>query len=298
MWRKWRLLQDRIAARSMLVLTVFSGLILVFMTAGLYLKSRPILGTKSLGHLLLTTSWHPLRGEFGFLPFIVGSLWVTLVAVAIAVPLCLLAAIYLSEYAPRRIREGARPLIDLLAGIPSVVFGVWGILIIVPFIKDYIAPITGSFSSGYTVLAAGIVLAIMIFPLIINVSVEVFATVPREIRDASLALGATKWQTIKYALVRKAFPGLVAAVLLGLSRAFGETMAVLMVAGNVAKIPHSVLDPAYPLAALIANNYGEMLSVPLYDSALLLASLVLLVVVLLFNVGARLVLVRVTRSTR
>jgi phosphate transport system permease protein len=157
---------------------------------------------------------------------------------------------------------------------------------------------SGSFSSGYSVLAAGIVLAIMIFPLIINVTVEVFASVPREIRDASLALGATKWQTIKYAVVRRAFPGIVAAVLLGLSRAFGETMAVLMVAGNVARVPHSVLDPSYPLAALIANNYGEMLSVPLYDSALLLASLILLVVVLLFNVGARLVLVRVTRSMR
>jgi phosphate transport system permease protein len=298
MWRKWRLLQDKIAGRSMLVLTVFSALILVFMTLGLYQKSSPILAMKSLGHLLFSTSWHPLRGEFGFLPFIIGSLWVTLAAVAIAVPLCLLASIYLSEYAPRRIRDIARPLIDLLAGIPSVVFGVWGVLVIVPFIKDYIAPLSGSFSSGYSVLAAGIVLAIMIFPLIINVTVEVFATVPREIRDASLALGATKWQTIKYAVVRKAFPGIVAAVLLGLSRAFGETMAVLMVAGNVARVPHSVLDPAYPLAALIANNYGEMLSVPLYDSALLLASLILLLVVLLFNVGARLVLVRVTRSIR
>jgi phosphate transport system permease protein len=298
MWRKWRLLQDRIAGRTMLVLTIFSGLILLLMTCGLYYKSRPILAMKSLGHLLFSSSWHPLRGEFGFFPFIVGSLWVTLAAVVIAVPLCLLAAIYLSEYAPRRVRDIARPLIDLLAGIPSVVFGVWGVLVIVPFIKDYIAPLSGSFSSGYSVLAGGIVLAIMIFPLIINVTVEVFATVPREIRDASLALGATKWQTVKYALVRKAFPGIVAAVLLGLSRAFGETMAVLMVAGNVARVPHSVLDPAYPLAALIANNYGEMLSVPLYDSALLLASLILLVVVLLFNVGARLVLVRVTRSTR
>jgi phosphate transport system permease protein len=298
MWRKWRLLQDAIAGRAMLVLTVFSGLILVFMTLGLYQKSRPILAMKSLGHLLFSTSWRPLRGDFGFLPFIVGSLWVTLAAVVIAVPLCLLAAIYLSEYAPRRIRDFARPLIDLLAGIPSVVFGVWGVLVIVPFIKDYIAPLTGSFSSGYSVLAAGIVLAIMIFPLIINVTVEVFATVPREIRDASLALGATKWQTVKYAVVRKAFAGIVAAVLLGLSRAFGETMAVLMVAGNVARLPHSVLDPAYPLAALIANNYGEMMSVPLYDSALLLASLLLLLVVLLFNVGARMVLIRVTRSTR
>ncbi|MFH1221367.1 MAG: phosphate ABC transporter permease subunit PstC [Candidatus Eisenbacteria bacterium] len=298
MWRKWRMLQDRIAGRAMLVLTVFSALILVLMTLGLYQKSRPILAMKSLGHLLFSSSWHPLRGDFGFFPFIIGSLWVTLAAVVIAVPLCLLTSIYLSEYAPRRMRELARPLIDLLAGIPSVVFGVWGVLIIVPFIKDYIAPLSGSFSSGYSVLAAGIVLAIMIFPLIINVSVEVFASVPRDVREASLALGATKWQTIKHAVVRKAFPGLVAAVLLGLSRAFGETMAVLMVAGNVAKVPHSVLDPSYPLAALIANNYGEMMSVPLYDSALLLASLILLVVVLLFNVGARLVLIRAARGIR
>ncbi|HVP57045.1 MAG TPA: phosphate ABC transporter permease subunit PstC, partial [bacterium] len=270
----------------------------VFMTLGLYQRSRPILAVKSLGHLLFSSSWHPSRGEFGFLPFIVGSLWVTLAAVVIAVPLCLLTAIYLSEYAPRRMREFARPFVDLLAGIPSVVFGVWGVLIIVPFIKDHIAPLTGSFSSGYCVLAAGIVLAIMIFPLIINVSLEVFASVPREMREASLALGATRWQTVKYAVVRKAFPGIVAAVLLGLSRAFGETMAVLMVAGNVPQVPHSVLDPSYPLAALIANNYGEMLSVPMYDSALLFASLILLVVVVLFNVGARLVLVRVTRSIK
>jgi phosphate transport system permease protein len=293
-----RLLKDKIAGKAMLVLTVFSGLILVFMTFGLYQRSRPILAMKSLGHLLFSTSWHPSRGEFGFFPFIVGSLWVTVVAVVIAVPLCLLTAIYLSEYAPRRMRELARPLIDLLAGIPSVVFGVWGVLIVVPFIKDYIAPLSGSFSSGYSVLAAGIVLAIMIFPMIINVTVEVFASVPREMREASLALGATKWQTIKHAVVRKAFPGIVAAILLGLSRAFGETMAVLMVAGNVARVPHSVLDPSYPLAALIANNYGEMMSVPMYDSALLLASLILLVVVLLFNVGARLVLIRAVRNIR
>jgi phosphate transport system permease protein len=294
----WRLLKDKIAGKMMLSLTIFSGLILVFMILGLYQRSRPILAVKSLGHLLFSSSWHPMRGEFGFFPFIVGSLWVTLAAVVIAVPLCLLTAIYLSEYAPRRMRDVARPLVDLLAGIPSVVFGVWGVLIIVPFIKDYIAPLTGNFSSGYSVLAAGIVLAIMIFPLIINLSLEVFASVPREMREASLALGATRWQTIKYAVVRKAFPGIVAAVLLGLSRAFGETMAVLMVAGNVARVPHSVLDPSYPLAALIANNYGEMLSVPMYDSALLLASLILLVVVLLFNVGAQLVLVKVTRSIK
>ncbi|MCJ7779164.1 MAG: phosphate ABC transporter permease subunit PstC [Sedimentisphaerales bacterium] len=291
-----RLLKDKLISELMLVLTILSGLIVFLMAIGLYQRSRPILAIKSLRELLFSASWHPLRKEFGFLPFIMGSLWVTGVAVVIAVPLCLLTAIYLSEYASRFVREWIKPLIDLLAGIPSVIYGVWGVLIIVPLIKDHIAPFFGVFSSGYSVLAGGIVLAIMVFPIIIHVSVEVFRSVPYELREASLSLGATKWQTAKHVVMRKAMPGVIAAVVLGLSRAFGETMAVLMVAGNVARVPFSVLDPAYPLPALIANNYGEMLSVPLYDSALLLASLVLLLVVLFFNVIARLVLMRVERG--
>ncbi len=290
-----RLLKDKLASKFMLFLTVFSGLIVFLMAFGLYQRARPILTIKPLTELLFSTSWHPLRGEFGFFPFIMGTLWVTGVAVAIAIPLCLLTAIYLSEYADRRIRELTKPLIDLLAGIPSVVYGMWGVLVIVPLIKDYIAPFFGTFSTGYSVLAGGIILAIMIFPIIIHVSVEVFRSVPYEVRETSLALGATKWQTVKHVVMRKASPGVIAAIVLGLSRAFGETMAVLMVVGNVAKVPSSVLDPAYPLPALIANNYGEMLSVPLYDSALLLASLVLLLVVLFFNIISRVILTRVER---
>jgi len=291
-----RLLKDRIASKLMMLLTIFSGLIVFVMAFGLYQRSRPILAIKPLAELLFSTSWHPLRGEFGFFPFIMGSLWVTGVALAIAVPLCLLTAIYLSQYAHRRVREWTNPLIDLLAGIPSVVYGMWGILIIVPLIKNDIAPFFGIFSTGYSVIAGSIVLAIMIFPIIIHVSVEVFRSVPYEVSEASLALGATKWQTVKHVVIRKAMPGVIAAIVLGLSRAFGETMAVLMVAGNVAEAPSSVFDPAYPLPALIANNYGEMLSVPLYDSALLLASLVLLLVVLFFNIISRVILIRVERS--
>jgi phosphate transport system permease protein len=166
----------------------------------------------------------------------------------------------------------------------------------VPLIKNHLAPALGSFSTGYTVLAGGIVLAVMVFPIIIHVCLEVFASVPYEVREASLALGANRWQTTKKVVLRKAAPGILAAVVLGLSRAFGETMAVLMVAGNVARVPGSLLDPAYPLPALIANNYGEMMSVPLYDSALMLASLVLLLVVLIFNVLSRLVLIRIERG--
>ena len=291
-----RILKDRLAGRLMLLLTILSGSIVFLIAIGLYQRSRPILAIKPLSELLFSSSWHPLKKEFGFFPFIMGSLWVTGVAVIIAIPLCLLTAVYLSEYAPRYVREWMKPLIDLLAGIPSVVYGVWGVLAIVPLIKNHVAPFFGTFSTGYSVLAGGIVLAIMVFPIIIHVSLEVFRTVPFGLREASLSLGATKWQTIKHVVIRKAMPGVIAAIVLGLSRAFGETVAVLMVAGNVAKAPSSVLDPAYPLPALIANNYGEMLSVPLYDSALLLACLILLLVVLFFNVVARAILNRVERT--
>ncbi|MEW5800558.1 MAG: phosphate ABC transporter permease subunit PstC [bacterium] len=291
-----RLIKDKLANASMLLLTICSGLVVFSIAILLYQRSRPILAMNGLFDVLFSTSWHPLRGEFGFFPFIMGTFWVTGVAVAIAVPLCILSSIYLSEYAPKAVREWTKPLIDLLAGIPSVVFGLWGILVIVPLVKNYIAPGFDTFSTGYSVLTAGVVLAIMIFPVIIHVSVEVLRTIPREMREASLTLGATRWQTIKHVVLRKALPGVIAAIVLGLSRALGETMAVLMVAGNVASVPSSILGPAYPLPALIANSYGEMMSVPLYDSALLLASLILLLIVLFFNILSRIILMRIERS--
>jgi phosphate transport system permease protein len=293
-----RLLLDRLASKGMLILTIFSGLIVFLIALGLYERSRPILALKPLCDLLFSSSWRPFKGEFGFFPFIMGTFWVTGVAVGIAIPFCLLSAIYLSEYASKRLQEWVKPLIDILAGIPSVVYGVWGVLVVVPLIKDYIAPLVGSFSTGYSVLAGGIVLAIMVFPIIIHVSLEVLSSLPHALREASLALGATKWQTVKHVVLRKAMPGIIAAIVLGLSRAFGETMAVLMVAGNVARVPSSVLDPAYPLPALIANNYGEMLSIPLYDAALLFACLLLLLVVLFFNALSQFILMRVQRNSQ
>jgi phosphate transport system permease protein len=279
----------------MFLLTAVPGFLVLLMLFGLLQKSRAILALKSFSGLLFGSGWHPLKGEFGFLPFLMGTLWVTLAAMVLAVPISLLTAVYLSEYAPKFIREFTKPVIDLLAGIPSVVFGVWGVLMIVPFVGKVLAPLFGVYSSGYSVLSGGIVLAIMVFPTIIHVALEVFSSVSHELRETSLSLGATKWETVKYVVLRKGLQGIIAAVVLGLSRAFGETMAVLMVVGNVAKIPKSVFDPAYPLPALIANNYGEMMSVPLYDSALMLAALVLLLVVLVFNLGARFVLMKAER---
>ena len=218
----------------------------------------------------------------------------------------MLSAIYLAEYAPPSVERAVKPLIDLLAGIPSVVYGLWGMLTIVPLIREHVGPwmnrhlrYVAWFSAaanptGYGVLAGGVVLAVMVFPIIVSVMQEVLRSVPDGLREAALALGITRWIMVRKVLLRRALPGMIAAIVLGFSRAFGETMAVLMVVGNVPQVPHSLLDAAYPLTALIANNYGEMMSVPLYDAALMAAGLLLLLVVLGFNLLAQLVLARAT----
>lgn len=282
---------ESISSKIMCFITAAATLIVVFIILGLYIKSRPILELIPVRELLTSTSWHPLRGEFGFYPFLMGTFWVTFLAMVLAIPTCLLCSVYLAEYAPRKIREIIKPLIDLLAGIPSVVYGVFGILAVVPLVRE-LGQKMGISTTGYSVLAGGVVLAIMVFPIIVSVSVEVIRSVPYEARESSAALGATPWQTVKKVVLKKAFPGIAAAVILGFSRAFGETMAVLMVVGNMVTVPHSIFDEAYPLTALIANNYGEMLSVPLYDAALLLGALILLSVVLSFSIAARLILVK------
>jgi phosphate transport system permease protein len=290
-------LRDRMINSVLFLPTLFSGVLLIVMVLTLFQKSGKILSTQPLVDLLFSSSWQPVAGNFGFFPFIMGTIWVTALAMLAAVPISLLSAIYLSEFAHAKVRGIIQPVIDLLAGIPSVVYGLFGILLIVPLIKNSVSPLFGVTNSGYCVLAGGLVLAIMVFPILISISYEVFRTVPREMREASLGLGATRWETVKHVVLKKAFPGVIAAIILGFSRAFGETMAVLMVVGNVARVPTSVFDPAYPLPALIANNYGEMMSIPLYDSALMFAALLLLIVVVAFNIAAKYVLVKVMAVT-
>jgi phosphate transport system permease protein len=280
----------------MLIFTIASVSVVVFIGVGLYYRSIPILHKLSWGQLLTSSVWKPMKGLFGFYPYIMGTLWVTGISIIIALPLCLLTALYISEYAPARIKQILTPFVNLLSGIPPVIFGVWGVLFIIPLIQDHIAPHFVEFSTGYSVLAGGIVLAVMIFPLIVSIITEVFRTIPQDLRDASLALGATRWETTRKVVLRKALPGIVAALVLAISRAFGETIAVLMVCGNNAAVPHSVFDPGYPLPALIANNYGDMMSIPLYDSALMFAALLLFVIILLFNIISRLILSRLERK--
>jgi len=291
-----RLIKDKVISKLMLVLTLASVSIIIIIGVGLYYKSLPVLANASWSQLLSSSVWKPMKGLFGFYPFIMGTLWVTIISIAIALPLCLLTSFYLSEYAHTRVKRILIPFVNLLSGIPPVIFGVWGVLFIVPFIQEYVAPHFVEYSTGYCVLAGGIVLAVMIFPLIVSIVNEVLNTIPQELKDASLALGATKWETIKKVTIRKALPGIVAATVLAISRAFGETIAVLMVCGNNAVVPHSVFDTGYPLPALIANNYGEMMSIPLYDSALMFAALLLFIIILLFNVISRIILARLERN--
>lgn len=291
-----RILKDRTAKGLMLTMTVVAILMVVAIAIGLYLKSRPVLESQSLSSLLFGSQWKPLKGQFGFLPFLMGTVWVTLLAIAFALPISLFTAIFITEYARPMVKRFVFPVLDILAALPSVIYGVWGILVVVPWISKHVAPHFVDFSTGYTVLAAGIVLGIMVLPLLVSLFIEVFSSVPAELRESSLSLGATQWQTALRVVVRRSLSGILASSVLAVSRAMGETIAVLMVCGCVIGIPHGLLDACYPIPALIANNYGEMLSIPLYESALMFAALILFVVVLIFNLLSRIVLYRIEKQ--
>jgi len=298
---------DILAKNGMFVLSASVSLLILLISLGLFIKARPILANEGIGKIIFSLKWHPSHGQFGLAPFILGTVWVTAVAMFLAVPASVFTAIYMATYAPKRAREFIKPILDLLSGISPVIFGVFGVLIVVPFVGDYLMPLSDKIwglswllhsdnFTGFGILSGGIVLAIMVFPVMTQVCEEVIHSIPREMTESSLALGATRWETIRYVILRKALPGVIAAVILGLSRAFGETIAVLMVVGNVVQVPKSLFDAAYTLPALIANNYGEMMSIPLYDSALMLAALILLAVTVFFNVLAWSILLRIERE--
>ncbi len=289
--------RDRVPGLATAPFAIFPVALTAVIFLALLVKSWPLLSLKSLSSLIFSTTWSPSRGQFGLWPFILGTLWVTVTAFLLAVPVSILTSLYLSEYAPARVRRIFQPVLDLLAGLPSVIYGMWGVLVVVPLVGKYLAPVFGHQSSGYSILAASLVLALMILPTIISVSVEVLNSVPLALKEAALSLGATRFEVIRYVVMKKSFPGILAACGLGLSRAFGETIAVLMVVGNVPVIPRSLFTPAYPLPALLANNYGEMMSIPGYESALNLAALLLLVIVVGFSLLARWYLVRISRRS-
>ena len=299
-----RAIKNTLARRVLSITAVLLILLLVAIGVVLVREALPILRNHSLVDLLTSSEWHPTQNAFGLLPFISGSFIVTVFAMLLGVVPAVLSGIYLAEYTSSRRRSMVKPIVDLLAGIPSVVYGLWGVLFVVPLIREFLVPVLGGTlgarwalfaptnPSGYSVLAGAIVLAIMVFPLIVAVTDEVLRNIPQQLRESTLALGATRWETTWCVVRHAGLPGIAAAIVLAFSRAFGETLAIMMVIGNTPLIPRSIFDAAYPLPALIANAYSEMMSVPQYQSALMLAALVLLCVVLMFNVAARRVIVR------
>lgn len=252
-----------------------------------------------------TSTWDPVAGDFGALPFVYGTLVSSAVALVLAVPLGLGVAVFLSELAPGWLRRPVGFLIELLAAIPSVIYGLWGIFVLVPWVRTTLSPslkATLGFLPlfdgpplGIGMLAAGLILAIMVVPFIIAASTEVMRAVPTSQREAALSLGATVWETTRTAVIPYARSGIVGAIFLALARALGETMAVTMVIGNVPQIRASLLAPGYTIAAVIANEFAEATD-DLYVAALIYAGLVLFLVTLTVNILARLLVARVARG--
>jgi phosphate transport system permease protein len=281
-------------------------LILIFVEVGV--AGWPAL--RQFGFQFLTSStWDPVKGEFGAAPAIAGTIITSIVALALATPLALGGAIFLSEFSPRWLRQPLSFFIDLLAAVPSVVYGLWGVFFLVPILREKVMPFlrdtlhlgaTPFFSGpayGPSVLAAGLILAIMVLPYIAAVSREVLMAVPRSQREAALALGATRWEAITGAVVPYARTGIFGGVILGLGRALGETMAVTMVIGNRHDLSASLFAPGYTMASLIANEFSEA-TTDVHLSALMAVGFVLFLITLIVNAIARWLVWRVGGEVR
>jgi phosphate ABC transporter permease protein PstC len=276
MRRQETLVQWILAIVALSAIAVLS-LIIIF----IFKEGSPIIARLGLAQFITGTKWSPTRGVFGILPMITGSLWVTLGALLIGVPMGLASAIFLAEMAPPKTSEILKSAIQLLAGIPSVVFGFIGLVVLVPFIRQWLG------GPGFSILAASIVLGIMILPTIVSVCYDVLKAIPQAYREGMLALGATRWQAIKMVVLPAARSGIIAAVILGMGRAIGETMAVIMVAGNATKIPVSPLEPVRTLTSNIALEMGYAIGE--HREALFATGIVLFIVIALLNTLARIV---------
>lgn len=266
---------------------LFLALIFLF----LLMESLPMLAPGTLGEFLLGMAWYPTAEppEFGIFPMIVGSLAVTAVASAIAVPLGVMTATWLAEIAPAPVRRVCKPMIELLAALPSVVIGFFGMVVVAPLLQDYLGADT-----GLNLLNAGVMLAFMSVPTICSVAEDALSAVPASLREASLALGATRWETTVKVVVPAAFSGIGTACMLGMSRSIGETMVVLMVAGGAGIIPRSLFDPVRPMPAAIAAEMAEAPFRSEHYHALFAIGLVLFVFTLAFNIVAQ----RITEKRR
>lgn len=283
-----KFIESWIYLAGLLTIVVLLGIIILLVKEGV-----PIFFDTPPWEFFFGTKWYPVSEPptFGIMPFFVATLWVTIVATAISVPIGIACAAYLAEVAPAKVRETVKPIIELLAGFPSVVMGFIGLLLLSPLVQSAF-----NLPTGLTGLTAGIMLAFMSLPIIISVSEDALRAVPDEFRQASYALGATKWETIWHVGIPAALSGITAAVMLGVGRAIGETMTVLMVAGGALAVPISPTEPMMPMTAAIASGIGNAVRGGLQYQAFFAIGLVLFILTLAVNLIADRVLERQKRK--
>jgi len=290
--RRWRLgerfIESWIFLNGLLAIVVLVGVLVLLLREGL-----PIFAYTPPWEFFFGTKWYPVSEPptFGIMPFFVATLTVTVVATAIAVPVGVGCAAYLAEIAPAKVRETVKPIIELLAGIPSVVMGFIGLMLLSPLVQSMF-----NLNTGLCGLTAGIMLSLMSLPIIVSVSEDALRAVPSEFREAAYALGATKWETIRHVCIPGALSGIAAAVMLGVGRAIGETMTVLMVAGGALAVPYSPTEPMMPMTAAIASGIGEAVRRGLHYQALFAIGLILFTMTLAVNLIADKVLERQKRK--
>lgn len=287
--------QDQINFKLMQVLAIGVVLTMILMVLLLIKQALPVIELSGM-EFITTDWWNPIEDEFGALSFVYGTLVTSFLALLLASPFSIAVAIFINEVLPRRVKPIISMLVEMIAAVPSIVFGLWGLFFLAPFVQNTLTPFLKSFlgflpifqgpSFGIGILTASIILAIMIIPTITSICQEVFKTVPDLQKEAALGLGATRFEMIKLAILRPSFSGIMGAMVLGLGRALGETMAVAMVIGNQASINFSLFAPGSTMASVIANEYAEADS-DLHISALCLVGLLLFVVTLIVNVSAR-----------
>lgn len=262
--------------RRLLMATAFSAISALLLIALFILnEGLPFIFKYGLKDFLFANDWNPQAGKFGIFPMIAASLWVTFGAMLVGAPLGIAGALFLSEYVPRSVMRVIKPAIELLAAIPSVVYGFIGVMVLAPLIRNYLG------GAGLSLLAGSIILGIMILPTVISISIDSILAVPQSFREGSLALGATTWQTIHMLTIKASRSGIIASVILGLGRAVGETMAVIMVAGNSVNIPNSALDSVRTLTANIALEMSY--ATGMHRQALFATGIVLFVGIVILN---------------
>ncbi|MCL2815736.1 MAG: phosphate ABC transporter permease subunit PstC [Oscillospiraceae bacterium] len=271
--------KEKLSGRIFFALALSSISALVLITVFIVVQGAPIIGKVGILKFVFGMEWAPSQGKYGIFPMIAGSLSVTLGAAVIGVPVGICCSIFLAEFAPATVRNIFRPAIQLLAGIPSVVYGFWGLVFIVPLIRDYLG------GPGLSILAGSVILAIMILPTVISISEVSILSLPPQYKSGALALGMTHWQAIRSVLLPSAKSGIVASVILGVGRAIGETMAVIMVLGNAVAMPESILDPVRTLTTNIGIEMGYAEGA--HREALFATGIVLFLLIMILNSAAQ-----------